>query len=165
MSHSAHDPAHERLRLPRWIRIWVYTLGPACAGTGVLWLVFHHFVHREGPFGPEPHPFEHTWLVSHGIAGLAMLWVLGLVWLPHVRRGWTRPAHRLAGGTMAASMLWLAVSAAGLYYLGNERAREATAIAHWLVGLFATAWLPLHISLGRRAMRRTSTSKAPATRR
>lgn len=30
----AHSHGHERLRLPRWIRIWVYVVVGACAVSG-----------------------------------------------------------------------------------------------------------------------------------
>lgn len=141
---------HDRLRLPRWIRAWVYIVGTLCALSGAAWLFLHHFVRSEGEFGPEPSWFEHPSLVVHGVCGLALVWVLGLVWLPHVRRGWSKRQHRWAGGTMAALMLWLALSAAALYYLGDERWRGLTSVAHWVLGLFAVAWLPLHIWIGRR---------------
>lgn len=153
MSHPQHS-GHDRLRLPRWMRLWVYVAGGVCAATGAGWLLLHYFVRREGVFGLEPHPLEHPALVAHGLCGLLLLWVLGLVWLPHVRRGWARREHRAAGGTMAALMLWLALSAAGLYYLGDEQLREAVSLGHWLLGLFAAAWLPTHIWLGRRRLRR-----------
>lgn len=153
MSQSRTDH-HERMRLPRWARWCVYVIGVVCALSGATWLLLHHFVQREGEYGPEPHVLEHPSLVLHGVSGLAMLWVLGLVWLPHVRRGWAKRAHRVVGGTMAALMLWLALSAAGLYYLGDDSARSVTSLAHWIAGLAAAAWLPIHIVLGRRTQRR-----------
>ena len=149
---SAHG--HERLRLPRWVRWWVYGGGTLCALSGVAWLLLHHFGQHEGEFGLEASPLEHPSLVVHGVCGLVLLWVIGLVWLPHVRRGWQRRRHRLVGGTMAALMLWLGASAAGLYYLGDETVRGWTSIGHWTLGLLAVAWLPLHIWHGRRTIRR-----------
>ena len=147
---------HERLRLPGWVRAWVYVGGALCALSGSGWLLLHHFVRREGEFGPEPSPFEHPSLVVHGMSGLALLWVLGLVWLPHVRRGWGKRQHRSVGGTMVALMVGLALSAAGLYYLGDERWRSVVSIAHWTLGLFAVVWLPTHIWVGRRRVARKS---------
>jgi hypothetical protein len=150
-----HHHGHERLRLPRWVRWWVYGGGTLCAASGAAWLLLHHFGQQEGAFGLEASPFEHPSLVLHGVCGLALLWVLGLVWFPHVRRGWHKRRHRLVGGTMAALMLWLAASAAGLYYLGDETLRGWVSIGHWTLGLFAVAWLPLHICHGRRLIRRS----------
>jgi len=153
MNHAAR-PGHDRLRLPRWARAWVYVGGTVCAASGGVWLLLHHFGRHEGAFGLEASPLEHPSLVVHGLCGLLLLWVLGLVWMPHVRRGWHRPRHRPVGGTMAALMLWLAASAGGLYYLADERLRGWVGIGHWALGLVAVAWLPLHIWHGRRAIRR-----------
>jgi hypothetical protein len=144
----------ERLRLPGWVRWWVYLGGATCALSGSAWLLLHHFVRREGEFGPEPSLLEHPSLVLHGVTGLMLLWVLGLVWLPHVRRGWSKRQHRWVGGTMAALMLWLAASAAGLYYLGDETWRNWVSAGHWMLGLFAALWLPVHIWIGRRRISR-----------
>jgi hypothetical protein len=148
MPHSRNG--HEHLHLPRWARLWVYFGGSCCAISGAVWLLLHHFLQREGDFGPESHPLEHPSLVVHGISGMAMMWTLGLLWLPHIRRGWSMRHHRIVGGTMLAGALWLAASAAGLYYFGDERLRAFASVSHWLVGLFAVIWLPLHIVLGRR---------------
>lgn len=148
--------AHERLRLPSWVRWWVYLVGLLCALSGGAWLLLHHFVRREGEFGPEPSVFEHPSLVVHGISGLLLLWTLGLVWLPHIRRGWGMRRHRWVGGTMAALMLWLSITAAGLYYLGGDEMRSLTSIAHWTLGLVAALWFPMHIWIGRRRVRNGS---------
>lgn len=143
----------ERLRLPRWVRAYVYIGGALCGLSGVTWLLLHHFVRHEGEFGPEPSVLEHPSLVVHGVLGLGMVWLLGAVWFPHIRRGWSRREHRWAGGTMAALMLWLAFSAAGLYYLGDESWRGWVSVGHWVLGLFAALWLPTHIWIGRRRLR------------
>lgn len=158
MTRAHHLHPVERLRLPRWARLWVYLGGALCALSGASWLVLHHFAQREGEFGMEAHPLEHPSLVAHGVSGLAMLWVFGLVWLPHVRRGWAHRIQRVVGGTMAALMLWLAITTAGLYYLGDDTLRGATSLAHWLAGLVAIAWLPAHIVLGRLRVRRMAAS-------
>lgn len=149
-SHQHHP---ERLRLPRWVRLYVYVGGGLCAFTGLSWLLLHQFAQRAGEFGVEPHPLEHPALVAHGVSGLVMLWVFGLVWLPHIRRGWMHRIQRWVGGTMAAVMVWLAATAAGLYYLGDDSLRGATSVAHWAIGLVAMLWLPFHIWMGRRRLR------------
>lgn len=148
--HTPHRP--ERLRLPRWVRLWVYLCGGTCAASGAAWLLLHHFGQVPSEFGPAPHPLEHPALLTHGVSGLAMLWVFGLIWLPHIRRGWARRVQRGVGGTMAAVMLWLAITSVGLYYLGDDALRNATAVAHWTVGLVGVVWLPLHILTGRRRL-------------
>ncbi len=151
--HRHGQNGHERVRLPRWTRWCVFVIGSICALSGTLWLWLHHAVIREGEFGPEPHRLEHPSLVLHGISGMAMVWVFGVVWLPHVRRGWAQARHRVPGGIMAMLMFWLALSAAGLYYLGDDTWREWISMSHWVLGMLATVWLPTHIWIGRRPLR------------
>jgi hypothetical protein len=161
LEHPHAHHGHERLRLPGWVRAWVYAGGTLCALSGAAWLLLHYFGQHEGEFGLESSPFEHPALVIHGVCGLLLLWILGLVWFPHVRRGWHKRRHRVVGGTMAALMLWLAASAAGLYYLGDETVRGWVSVGHWTLGLLAVAWLPLHIWHGRRAIRRAQDDSRP----
>jgi hypothetical protein len=148
--------AHDGLRMPHWMRRCVYVAGIACLASGVSWLLFHHFIRHEGSFGPEAHPLERVSLAVHGAAALAMAWAFGLVWLAHVRRGWHRGRNRKAGAVMVATLAVLGASGWGLYYFGDETWRAATSLLHWIVGLAASAWLPWHIWLGRRALRRSS---------
>lgn len=147
------ERSHDGLRMPRWMRRWVFVAGGACLLTGALWLIFDAFVQHEGPFGPEPHPLQRQWLIAHGAAGMLMLWVFGLVWLAHVRRGWPRRRNRRSGAFMVASMILLALSGWGLYYLGSETLRPWLSQFHWILGLVVGGWLPIHIWRGRRSAR------------
>ena len=153
MSPVRHHP-HEHLHLPRWTRWTTYLGGALAAVSGIGWWILHHHLQREGEFGPEAHPFEHPALVVHGVVGLLLVWLFGVIWLPHVRRGWQMRHHRLVGGTMLALMLLLSLTAAGLYYLADEGWRAFAGNAHWYGGLLAVLWLPLHIVLGRAKVRR-----------
>lgn len=144
--------AHDGMRMPAWMRRWVYLTGLSCLMTGVLWLTFHYFVRHEGEFGPEAHPLEHLWLTLHGGAAIVMAWVFGLIWLAHVRRGWHRGRNRNSGATMAFLLIVLAATGWGLYYLGDEAWREAASLIHWILGLTAGFWLPFHIWRGRRGL-------------
>ena len=142
----------ERFQMPRWVRLAIYGVGLLCALSGVFWLLLHHFVQVEGEFGPEPSPFQHPLLVLHGVVAAMLIWLFGLLWLTHVRRAWKRRRNRRSGGFMVLLLAWLAISGLGLYYLGSEQWRQYTGIAHWLAGIIATLWLPLHIWRGRRAV-------------
>lgn len=144
-----HTP-HDGMRMPSWIRRWVYAAGATCLFTGVLWLLFHYFVRHEGEFGPEVHPLEHVWLTLHGGAAILVAWVLGLIWLAHVRRGWHGRRNRASGVTMACILVVLAASGWGLYYLGDEAWRATVSVSHWVLGLTGGVWLPIHIWRGRR---------------
>lgn len=138
------------MRLPRWIRLTVYAATAATWLSGILWLLFHHFVRREGPFGPEAHPLEHQWLALHGAAAFLIVWALGLIWTSHIRRGWWGQKNRKNGRAMTILLIVLILSGWGLYYLGNEDWRDQLANLHWILGLLLGLWLPLHIWNGRR---------------
>lgn len=142
--------AHEGLTLPPWIRLWVVAAGLVCLASGVLWLLFHEFLQVEGEFGPAAHPLERWWLVLHGGTALVVAWVLGLIWLGHVRRGLQYGRYAVSGVGILLLILFLMLSGWGLYYLGDDDWREWTATAHWVVGLGVAVWLPYHAGFGRR---------------
>lgn len=139
------------MRMPAWIRRWVYAVSIAVATTGVLWLLAHTFVVREGEFGPEPHWMEPHLLSTHGAAGMLALWVFGLVWLPHIRRGLHQKRNRRMGIALLATIIVLAASGWGLYYIGSEDWRPIVSVLHWALGLAAVGGLPLHVWRGRRS--------------
>ena len=66
--------------------------------------------------------------------------------VPHPERA--AAAHWLQ--TRGGSLLLLAVTALGLYYLGDEIQRHWVSVSHWSVGLGAAAVLLLHALIGRR---------------
>lgn len=142
--------AHDGLKMPGWIKAWVYTSAAACFASGAIWLLLHYFTRHEGPFGPEPHPLEHPVLVAHGCIAALSIWCIGLIFVIHIKRGWQKNLNRTTGTIIAVMALVLLLTGMGLYYLGDENLRVSTATAHWIVGLAAAAALPAHIYWGRR---------------
>lgn len=151
-----HHAAHDGMKLPNWMRRWVYVAGTACLSSGVLWLIYHYFIQHEGEFGLESHPLEHIWLTLHAGAGILMTWVFGLIWLAHVRRGWQKGRNRVSGVTMASILIVLALSGWGLYYLSDENWRTTASFLHWGLGIFSGLWLPFHIWRGRRSANKST---------
>ena len=135
---------HDNLRMPAWMRRAVYGVGLLCALSGVLWLLFHHFVQVEGEFGPVAHPLERTWIVLHAGTAFLAAWVLGLIWLGHVRRGLGLGRKLPSGVSLVLLVAFLMLSGWGLYYIGDDAWREWTATAHWVVGLGAAVLLLVH---------------------
>ncbi len=141
--------SHEGMKMPTWIRAWIYSVASLCLASGALWLILHNFVTHEGEFGPEPHPLEHIMLVGHGCISLLLVWLLGLIFIVHIKRGWQKRQNRTTGLIISLMSLMLMLSGLGLYYLGSEQLRMNTATLHWGFGLLAGLALPMHIYWGR----------------
>jgi hypothetical protein len=137
--------------LPTWQRRGIYASGLTLLLSGILWLILHHYFLVDGEFGPEHRPLEHTLLVIHGCVAMPMLWLLGVIWTAHIRRGWRERVNRTSGMVMLLSMALLAITAATLYYAASDGLRAVASITHWLIGIALALGLPLHIWLGRRA--------------
>ena len=136
-------------RLPRWQEWTVYVSFGLLIATGIAWLLLEHFVRVAGPFGPEPHPAEHWALVAHGLVAYAFLIVVGTMVPVHIIAGWNTRRNLKSGLTLVATLLFLAVTALGLYYLGDESVRPQTSLIHWIAGLIALPLLLIHALKGR----------------
>ena len=132
------------VRLSRSRRITIKTIGSGVWLTGVLWLVFHYFLQRQGDFGPTPHPLEFWWRAAHGFFGFAALWTLGLLWAAHIVGAWNTGRHRASGIAAFAVLTWLSLSGYLLYYLSGDALLAAVSIAHWGVGLALPAIFLIH---------------------
>ncbi len=157
---SRKKTLHDGMKMPNWIRTWMYSAASLCLASGALWLILHNFISYEGEFGPEPHPLEHTMLIIHGCVSLLVLWLLGLIFIVHIKRAWQKKLNRTTGLVISLISLMLILSGLGLYYLGSEQLRINTATAHWLLGLLAGIALPAHIYWGRILQARKANSTA-----
>jgi hypothetical protein len=136
-------------RLPRWQEWSVYvTLGLLIA-TGVAWLLLENFVRVNGEFGSEHHPTEHMVLIAHGIAAYAFLITGGAMIPVHITLGWNMRRNLKSGLTVAGVCVILAITALGLYYVGDEISRNWVSLIHWVVGLVAIPALLIHALIGR----------------
>ena len=122
-------------RLGGRLRTLVNLTGIGVWTTGVAWLALHYLLVKRGEFGPEQSPIEPWALKAHGAFAFLALWVGGLLWGVHVVRGWDQRRRRWSGGVALGGLLLLIVSGYLLYYVGAEKARAATSIAHWGLGL------------------------------
>jgi hypothetical protein len=138
-------------RLPHWQEWSVYvTLGLLIA-TGIVWLLLDNFVRIEGEFGPEHHPAVQLVLIAHGVAAYAFLIIGGAMIPVHITLGWNTKRHLKSGLTLAGTCLILALTALGLYYVGDETSRNWVSIVHWVLGLVAIPALVIHALIGRRS--------------
>jgi O-antigen/teichoic acid export membrane protein len=151
---------HDGLKMPGWIKAWVYASTATCFASGAVWLALHYFTRHQGPFGPEPHPLEHPVLVVHACIAALLIWCIGLIFVIHIKRGWQKKLNRTTGSVIAVMAFILLLTGLGLYYLGDENLRANAALAHWVVGLAAGVALPAHIYWGRYLTARRSKQDA-----
>ncbi len=144
--------------MTRGLRRLAQTVLLSVWASGAAWLVLHHWGQRAGDFGPEPSPAEPWALRVHGVAASATVALLGLLYGLHVRPGWRARRRRWSGGALFGTGVALALSGDLLYYLADEDARAAVALAHWTVGLAA---LPLFLAHRWRRGRTVSRQRHP----
>jgi hypothetical protein len=144
---------HNALRLSPRHQRWFYSVAAVLFVSGVIWLQLHWLDIRN----PDalPHPAE-PWLMKvHGAAAMLLLVILGTLIPLHIRRGWYAKVNRQSGLGIIALFAFLILSGYGLYYVGDEHAREYTAYVHDILGLAAPLIIAWHVLAGRAANRRT----------
>lgn len=138
------------LRLARGHRRFTYATIAAVWLSGVLWLVYHYAMQREGSFGPEPHPLESWWLRLHGLAAFVSLFAFGLLWGVHIRAGLAFARRRLSGLLLLILLVVLSLSGYLLYYAGDEAMRDVVRVVHWVFGLALLLPFVVHVLRARR---------------
>lgn len=137
-------------KLPRWQEWAVYVSFGLLIATGIVWLLLDFFVRVAGEFEPEHHPVEQWALMAHGIIAYGFLIVAGAMIPVHITLGWNIRRNFKSGLTLAGTLLLLACTALGLYYLSDEIGRYWVSVIHWSVGLTALPILLIHALRGRR---------------
>lgn len=143
--HPRHQPHQSGLRLSPRRRITLYGVVGGAWITGILWLVFHYFLARQGDFGSEPHPLEAWWLRLHGAFAFAALWVGGMLWAVHIGPALSRPGKRISGLLLLGMFAILAATGYLLYYAVDDGLRDVVCWAHWLIGVLLAAVLAIHV--------------------
>ena len=73
--------------------------------------------------------------VLHVLTGWTILMLLGALWHSHIRAGWRKKRNHISGMIQTVSLLILALSGIGLYYLGSEDNQLIASVLHTLIGL------------------------------
>jgi Fe2+ transport system protein FeoA len=142
--HPRHGhPSHVRLHngLPRWQRRATDLSGSVLLGSGLAWLVLHYAV-----AGELPHPLEPWSLRLHGLAGMAALFMLGVLAAAHIPRGLRLRglAQRRSGLILCSLAGSLVASAWLLYYFAPDNVRPALGSAHSAAGAAMAVALVVH---------------------
>jgi len=133
------------LGLPHRRKSALYAALAVLFGSGMLWLVFHYFMLRQGEFGAEPHPLEAWWLRLHGAAAFVVLWFAGLLWGTHARPALLQPRWRVSGILILVVLAVLALSGYLLYYASDDTLRDGVRLVHWLAGFALLVPLLVHV--------------------
>jgi len=136
------------LKLRPGQRRWLYVSGLALLLSGTGWLSTHYSLEGPSEFPGAPHPSEIWWLRVHGAAAMGFLVAFGTVLTHHVRSGWRQHLNRTSGVANLVVVGVLALSAYGLYYVGDDHARSLISKIHWVMGLIGAGALMLHVTLG-----------------
>src|SRR4051812_43271054 len=132
------------MRLPASLRAAFYALGLIVAASGLVWL----FV------GEGSRRLALACMEVHGSAAMVLLVLIGAVAALHAPAGWRERKNRASGAIFATALAVLVLTAALLYYLGDEVARRAANLVHWTVGCAALVLGGAHVCLGRRSRER-----------
>jgi hypothetical protein len=154
MKVSSRPPHAFGLGIPHRRKAALYLAFAGLFGTGILWLVFHYFLIRQGEFGLEAHPLEAWWLRLHGAAAFVILWFGGMLWGTHARPALQQPRWRKSGIVIVAVLVALAASGYLLYYATDDTLRDGARLVHWLLGLALAIPLLIHVIGVRRGRRR-----------
>ena len=160
--HPRHQPHHSGLRLSPRRRRALYAIVGGVWVTGILWLVFHYFLTRQGEFGSEPHPLESWWLRLHGVFAFAALWIGGMLWAVHIGPALSRPGKRISGLLLLGMLAILAATGYLLYYAVDEGLRDVVRWAHWLIGVLLAAMLAIHVVRARAKRERLKAGTEPS---
>lgn len=86
----------------------------------------------------------------HAAGAFMVAALMGSLWSVHMRAGWRKKKQRVSGALLAANMVLLALTAVGIYYLGDEGLGPLAALAHLGLGLALVPPFIWHWVKGRR---------------
>ena len=92
----------------------------------------------------------------HATAAFFALFIIGALWVIHIRAGWKRRNTHHSGITMLLLFAALFLSGIGLYYAGEEALGRLSVLAHLLTGVALPFSVVVHILLARRATQKVA---------
>ena len=137
------------MRLDPSFRWTLYAVLALLSATGAAWLIMDQLKSIDG--GDTWQAAGANLLMVHGGAAMLALMMLGALFPLHIQRGWRARKNRISGTIMATFVATLVVTAFGLYYSGSETLRPWISDAHIAAGFVLSAFIFVHVLLGRRA--------------
>ena len=87
---------------------------------------------------------------AHATAAFLALFIIGALWVIHIRAGLARRKNHYSGIAMVVLMALLLLSGIGLYYAGDELLGRLSVVLHLATGLLLPLSLGVHIVMARR---------------
>jgi hypothetical protein len=101
-----------------------------------------------------------TWMAGgHALSAFVALSLLGALAAVHMRAGFRRQRNRTTGLLLLSAFVVLALTALGIYYLGDEKFGVWASTIHLVVGLLVSSPLGLHVAASRRLHAENRTSR------
>lgn len=125
-------------RLAALQRRLLYTALGLLLATGAYWALIHYA-------GVRPWLSEPLLMKVHGAAAMATLVLIGGLLPAHVTLGWTLRRNRSSGVGLLVVCALLTLTGYLLYYLGGERAREASSYIHLALGIALPFVFAVHL--------------------
>jgi hypothetical protein len=138
------------LQLGRRRRLTLYATSLVLLISGAAWAWIHRLDH-DGQASHALRELNPRLIAAHGFAALGFVLLLGTFLPGHVRRAWHAHKNRTNGAFFLTAVSVLTLSGYLLYYLGDERWRDATSKLHLWLGLAMPVLLFWHIRTGRKA--------------
>jgi len=92
-----------------------------------------------------------TWIAAaHASFAFVVLSMFGALAAVHMRAGFRRQRNRTTGLLLLSAFVVLALTALGIYYLGDEKFGVWASTVHLVVGLLVSSPLGLHVTAARR---------------
>ena len=132
------------MRLAPSLRWSLYATTAVLFGSGIVWLAVRYLPVA----APLPRAAAAVSMRVHGGAVMALLALAGGAVALHVPGAWRERKNLVPGIAISFTLIVLTLTGYGLYYLGDDSAREALSLLHWLFGLALAPVLVWHVLAG-----------------
>lgn len=90
------------------------------------------------------------WAALHLLAGMVLIMKLGAIWAVHIRVNWRKKRNHFSGLILGLLLMLLGLTAAGLYYFGDEDLSLYNSLLHTLGGLSLIILILYHMTWGKK---------------
>jgi hypothetical protein len=140
---------------PRWFEPTLLGVVTVVFLSGCLLLPTTLEMRAEWRLGWRLAPDARLWVAAaHAAVAFLFLLVMGSLWSVHMRAGWRRHRERVSGMLLVLCLLWLALSALGVYYLADEAWARVAGLGHLVIGVLVVLPFTWHGVMGWRHRRR-----------